>query len=112
MQTDKQVMLDLLVSYLKSHPQHALYIGSLLAFMESIPILGHFIPGFIIMPPIGFLIAEKILPLSITFFTITCAGILGDCLSFWLGKKATPILEKHYPKLQKYRENYSKITRK
>ena len=71
------------------------------AMVESLPLLGSFIPGFLTMPPIGWLIATQALPAFETLSFILLGGVLGDYLGYLLGihcKNHVKALAAHYGK--------------
>ncbi len=79
------VGIESIVQFFRLHP----YIGSLsafvVAFLESMAVIGVIMPGAITMPAIGFLIGSSIIPAGTTFMWAAIGAILGDCVSYVLG---------------------------
>lgn len=60
----------------------------LLVLLESNPIIGSFIPGQVLVIFIGFLISTKqIYDLHLTILIVFIGAFLGDCFSYYLGRK-------------------------
>lgn len=79
------MMYTELLSYIQSHPQYAYLIGFCITFLESLPVVGHFLPGFMTIPPFGWLIAQHTLPLSQTILVLFLGSLLGDLTCFIVG---------------------------
>lgn len=78
--------IELLYQWVATHQDHAWWIIFLIAFVESTVLLGILIPGLPLMLMLGSLIAAKVLdPWTVIFWCIIGA-IVGDGLSFWIGK--------------------------
>ncbi len=77
-------MFTQLLHFVQSHPEYAYILGFSITFMESIPLLGHFLPGFMTVPPFGWLIAQHILPFY-TIMYLFFGSLLGDIFSFSVG---------------------------
>lgn len=69
-----------------NHP----YIGQLaafiIAFIESLPIIGTIFPGSITMTAIGTLIGAGLLPGFETLAWASLGALMGDALGFWVGR--------------------------
>ncbi len=83
-----------------------LLLIALVAFLESIPLLGLAMPGSTLIILAGFLAAHgKSDPVSLIFFS-TIGAFIGDFLSYWLGGRLggrllkTPWLRKRQHRLQ------------
>ena len=72
--------------YLMTHP----YLGELFAFVvafaESLPLIGTIVPGSITMTVIGILVGRGIVPGASTLFFATVGALAGDTIGFWIGK--------------------------
>ena len=75
-----------LILALQQHPSLALVFVFLVAFSESLIIVGLIIPGSILMILFGALIAVDALKFWPTVFFSILGAITGDSLSYWLGK--------------------------
>lgn len=73
------------LDWLHLHPHLAGFATFLIAFAESLAIVGLFIPGSVLMTAIGTLIGTGYIPLVGTVLWAVSGAILGDVLSFWLG---------------------------
>ncbi len=74
-----------LVSYLHQHPHIGWLLVFIIAFSESLPLLGTVIPGSVTMTAIGALIGSGAMPLVSTFSWSVLGAFTGDLFSFWLG---------------------------
>ncbi len=79
--------LQPLMDYLRQHPQIGLLITFVIAFIESLPLLGTLFPGSITMTAIGALIGSSVLPATATFIWAIAGAFIGDCFGFWLGNR-------------------------
>lgn len=94
-------MITEILEFVKIHPEYGMVIAFGLAMLESLPVLGSFIPGFLTMPPIGWLIATHVLPATETLSLILVGGVIGDYLGFLLGlhcKDHVKAIAGHYKK--------------
>ncbi len=89
--------LDIFSNYVLQHP----YIGELatflIAFGESLPLIGTIIPGSITMTVIGILVGRNILPMSTTLILATLGALTGDMIGFWVGKHYNERLRYMWP---------------
>lgn len=76
-----------LVLTLQQHSVLTLLFVFLVAFSESLIIIGLIVPGAILMILIGALIAMDALEFWPTVFFAVAGAVAGDSLSFWLGKR-------------------------
>ncbi|MDH5785088.1 MAG: membrane-associated protein, partial [Chromatiales bacterium] len=58
----------------------------LIAFFESLALVGLVLPGAAMMFGIGALVGTDILPLGPTLVWAAAGAIAGDAVSFWLGR--------------------------
>lgn len=78
--------IDLITQWVTTHQQHAWWVIFLIAFVESMVILGILVPGLPFMLMLGSLIATGILsPWEVVFWCVAGA-VVGDGLSFWIGQ--------------------------
>lgn len=83
--------------FLVAHPYYGLLFAFLVAFIESLPILGTLFPGSITMTFIGILVGRNVMPLAMTLFLGTLGAILGDIIGFWIGKHYKERLHTMWP---------------
>ena len=69
------------------HPQLALLVVALVAFAESVAIIGSFVPAAIVMFTAGALVGNGSLDLWQTLFCAAFGAILGDAVSYELGRR-------------------------
>ena len=74
-----------IMAYLRLHPHIGALFTFVVAFLESLPILGTLIPGSITMTLIGVLIGTDALPGVWTVFIASFAAFMGDCTGFAIG---------------------------
>jgi undecaprenyl-diphosphatase len=63
------------------------WIIFLASFLESVAIVGAFVPGSIIVVSVGFVASEGYLDLGTLIWVVSIGAILGDTVSYWLGTK-------------------------
>lgn len=83
--------------YITSHPQIGLICALLIAFAESLPIVGTIIPGSLTMTAIGILIGQNALPLVNTLLLAVVGALIGDIIGYWLGKHYQNRIHKVWP---------------
>ena len=71
-------ILDTLIRWTSSHPESALLITFIMAFAESLIVVGGLIPGSIAITAIGVLAGSGAIDIYITFFIAILGAILGD----------------------------------
>lgn len=79
-------MITEIVAFIQSNPEYGMIIAFALAMIESLPVIGSFVPGLLTMPPIGWLIATATLPATETLSLILMGGIIGDYLGYMIGR--------------------------
>ena len=77
--------LQPLLDWINQHPGWAALFVFLVAFSESLAIVGLFIPGVVLMFGVGTLVALGSIEFWPTFWLAVAGAIAGDGLSFWLG---------------------------
>src|SRR4029077_12235634 len=86
-----------ILAFVKANPGRAVFVIGLTAFGESFVFLSLLFPGTTILIASGALISEGALdPLSPTVAVISGA-VLGDGISFWIGRKFGPFLPTIWP---------------
>jgi len=77
--------LQPLLDWINQHPGWAALFVFLVAFSESLAIVGLFMPGVVLMFGIGTLVALGTIEFWPTFWLAVAGAVAGDGLSFWLG---------------------------
>jgi undecaprenyl-diphosphatase len=80
-----QAILQWLDQWISAHPTLSGLLVFLVAFSESLLIIGIIVPGAALMIGIGILIANGNLPLGSTMLWAIAGAVSGDGFSFWLG---------------------------
>lgn len=80
-------LLTSIVDFLTVYPHVAYLAVFILAFSESIPVLGALIPGSAIIVALSALTPSGVLVLWPLLVAATAGAILGDGFSFWLGRR-------------------------
>lgn len=92
-----EALLKSLALWLHLHPNLAGLVTCLITFIESLAILGFFIPGSLILSTIGGLIGSGVIP-ALTIFTWAIVGaILGDSISYWFGYRYHHVIRRIWP---------------
>lgn len=86
-----------LILALQAHPSLALAFVFIVAFSESLVVLGLIVPGAILMILFGALVAMDALEFWPTVFFATLGAIAGDSLSYWLGRRYKNKLHNIWP---------------
>ncbi|AML54824.1 LssY C-terminal domain-containing protein [Coxiella burnetii] len=89
--------------YLQAKPYMGILFAFLIAFTESLPLVGTVIPGSITMSIIGILAGRGIISLEATLLWATLGALAGDTVGFFVGKYYNERLRlmwpfKKYPK--------------
>ncbi len=96
------------MEYLRLHPILGMFFTFLIAFIESLPLLGTIFPGSVTMTAIGALVGAGVLPPVKTCLFAFLGAFFGDCIGFWLGHRYQMQIRSFWPfnKMTKYL-NYS-----
>lgn len=78
-------LFQTILNYLHQNPQMGIWFAFLVAFSESLPIIGTIIPGSITMTIIGVLMGSGGLPFLPTLLIASAAAFCGDCIGYGLG---------------------------
>ncbi len=89
--------LNTLLIWLQHHPLPALLFVFLVAFSESLLIVGLILPGAALMVGFGALIALGALPAEAVLISSILGAITGDGLSYWLGWHYKQALKTRWP---------------
>ena len=103
--------IEPLTVWLYDHSYWALFFTFLLSFIESLAIVGSFIPGTIAMTAIGILAGTGVMRIDLAYLAAMLGAILGDNASYALGYYFSKSLNNiwpfsRYPKWLKYGEEY------
>lgn len=98
-------------TWLHNHPNHALLFTFLVAFAESLAVIGTLIPGSLTMTAIGILAGSGVMRFDFTLCFATLGAFVGDSVSYTLGyiysNRLTLIWPfKRYPNLLNYGQDY------
>lgn len=74
-----------LITWLHIHPNAGLLITFLIAFTESLAIIGSIIPGSVTMTAIGILAGSGVLRIDLTLIAASLGAIAGDSVSYFIG---------------------------
>lgn len=96
-----------ITSWLKVHPHWSGLFAFVIAFTESLAIIGSLIPGSVTLIAIGILIGVGVSPFALTLISAMVGGFLGDAVSYWLGGHFHQNLRSFWP-FSKYPQLISK----
>jgi membrane protein DedA with SNARE-associated domain len=102
-----QALIDQLVLFIQNNQSWAGLVIFLMAFGESLFVLGIFIPATVLLFATGTLIATGILDAGPILFWGITGAIVGDALSFWLGRWMGPKVLRH-KRLNNYRRHVAR----
>ena len=74
-----------ILMYLREHPHAGMLFTFLVAFLESLPIIGTVIPGTITMTIVGILIGTGALPATLSIIIASLSAYAGDSIGFIIG---------------------------
>jgi len=89
-----QPYIDQILAFISVHQQWAGPIIGLVSFGESLLIVGLFVPATIILPLTGVLIANDTVEFTGILLWGVAGAILGDAVSYWIGRAYGPALLK------------------
>lgn len=101
--------IDPLLRWISAHPAWAGGVVMLIAFAESLALVGLFVPGAVLMFGVGALVGSDTLPLWPTLAWAAAGAISGDGISFWLGKHYHQRIRTLWP-LRKHPELLARAT--
>ena len=84
---DLHAFVDAVVSWIGQHPDLLALAIFLIAFLESLVIVGIFIPGVIFLFALAALSGSGALSLTFTLLAAFLGAVAGDGLSFYLGRR-------------------------
>ena len=74
------------VQLIQDHREWAAWVVFLVTFAESVLLLGMLVPGTTLLLVSGGLLGSGVLPLSPVLFAGVSGAILGDTISYWIGR--------------------------
>lgn len=86
-----------LLQWVQANPTWSYLIVFLLAFTESIFVLGLLIPGAFLLFGVGAMIPTGAIQLAPVLFWAILGAVLGDCFSYWLGRHYRERLYRLWP---------------
>lgn len=82
--------IDPILTFVETHHAWGALVFGLLAFGESLVLVGVLIPGTGILIASGTLIGAGVLPFWEVFFAGAAGAAAGDAVSYWIGRKLGP----------------------
>jgi membrane protein DedA with SNARE-associated domain/membrane-associated phospholipid phosphatase len=80
-----QQYVQQLIQFLQVNPEWGGFLTFIIAFAESLVIIGTIIPGSVTMTAIGVLVGTKIIPLWLTLFWAIVGAFAGDLIGYGIG---------------------------
>ncbi|MGD9538052.1 MAG: VTT domain-containing protein [Alphaproteobacteria bacterium] len=77
---------QLVLDWIAAHPHLAGVVTFLIAFVETLLVIGFFIPGTIMLFGVGVLVGQGSVPLSIAAASLVLGGVAGDAIGYWMGR--------------------------
>ena len=90
-------LLTSVVAFSRAHRELAYGLILLVSLLEALPVIGAFIPGDAIILGVSALVPTGALGLWPLMIAATLGAILGDGLSFWLGRHYRESVVSHWP---------------
>lgn len=97
-------LVENLIAFIHAHAMWAIIIIGLIAFAESLLIVGMFIPATAIMIAVGALVGGGALDPWAVLASAIVGAILGDLVSYEVGRRLGPGVI-HRPMLRRYRDS-------
>ncbi len=89
--------MEPLLAWVGAHPNWAGFIVFLLSFAESVAIVGVLVPGVVLLFGVGALIGSGHLHFLPVWLWAVAGAIVGDGLSYWLGRRYRERLTRLWP---------------
>ncbi len=90
-------LLTILLEWVTAHPGSAGLVVALIAFSESLVVVGLVMPGAVLLFGVGALTATGALPLGSTLLWAAAGALAGDWLSFFIGRRFEQPLRRLWP---------------
>lgn len=78
---------QLVLEWIAAHSHLAGVATFLIAFVETLLIIGFFVPGTVLLFGVGVLVGQGSVPLSIAAASLIIGGIAGDAFGYWVGRR-------------------------
>ncbi|MGK7869022.1 DedA family protein [Falsiroseomonas sp. E2-1-a20] len=96
-----------LIAWVEAHAAWAPAFAFAIAFIESVPLIGIFLPGSALLLGVGLLIGSGVLPPGPILAATFAGAVVGDALGFWLCRWLGPaFVRRHLPR--QYRRMYAR----
>jgi len=76
---------NVILTYLRLHPHMGELFTFLVAFSESLPLIGTVIPGSVTMTLVGILVGSGVMPVAWTLSIASIAAFCGDSIGYVIG---------------------------
>src|SRR3990167_3214148 len=86
-----------LLQWMNANPEWSGLVTFIISASESVAIIGTLVPGSITMTAIGTLAGAGVIPLYQTIIWAILGAIVGDCISYWIGRKFKSKLHNLWP---------------
>ncbi|WP_439594556.1 DedA family protein [Falsiroseomonas sp.] len=83
-------IVSTVVAWAEAHAAWAPLIAFVIAFIESVPLIGIFLPGSALLLGLGLLIGTGVLPAWPLLLATFAGAVVGDALGFWLSRWLGP----------------------
>lgn len=90
-------LLDSLINWVNAHPHWAGIVVFLVAFSESLAVVGMLVPGVVMMFAAGALVGAGAVEFGSIYWWAVAGAVLGDGLSFWIGHHYKEHLSSMWP---------------
>lgn len=106
-------LLKPITTWLHAHPALAVVFAGIVAFLESLAIIGTIVPGSVTLTAVGVLMGAGVIAIYPALISAIIGAVLGDSVSFWFGRHYHQRLRsmwplRHYPQLLARGETYFK----
>jgi undecaprenyl-diphosphatase len=100
-------LIETIIAWVHAHPHYAFAAIFLLAFIESLPIAGSFVPGASAIIAIAAILPKDAANLLPAYLAAAAGASTGDGFSFWLGHHYERAALAHWPM-----KNYPNLVRR
>jgi len=84
--------IDAFLAFVQMHKELGYIAMFLICILESIAFVGELIPGTTLLIIVGAMAAKGVMDPEILIIAASLGAIVGDVLSFWLGRKGEGVL--------------------
>jgi membrane protein DedA with SNARE-associated domain len=87
------------IAWAEAHASWAPLLAFAIAFIESVPLIGIFLPGSALLLGLGLLIGAGALPAGPVLAATIAGAVLGDAIGYWLARWLGPAaVRRHLPR--------------